>query len=145
MSLDRHAAALEQLVRNRRGRGEHDGRLAANGRNALIRARGQAGALTESFVSNQHSGGTIDDAAGVSAVMNVPHGLDLRVLLHGHGIETHLPQCDEGRLELGERLASGIRPHVLVVIEHDFADEVADWDDCRCGNVLAAEATAARR
>ena len=48
--------------------------------------------------------------------MHVIDRLDLRIALHGDGVETrHLAHLHERRLQRGERLHGGVGPHVLVL------------------------------
>ena len=82
------------------------------------RARLQARALARFGAADQHRGGAVDDAGRIAGVMHVVDRLDLRMRLHRDRVEAaHLAHLHEGRLQRGQRLHGGRRPHVLVLGE----------------------------
>ena len=96
-----------------------------------MRARGfEVGAAAGLGIADQHRGGAVDDAGGISGVMHVVDRLDVRMRLHRDGVEAReLAHLDERRLELRQRLHGGRRPHVLVLGEQRDAVAVLHRDD----------------
>ena len=80
--------------------------------------------------AEQHRRGAVDDARRIAGVMDMDDALDLRMRLDGDRVEAALlAHHDERRLQRGERLHVGLRPHVLVMIEQGEAVDVEDRRD----------------
>ena len=71
----------------------------------------------------------IDDAGRVAGRVDVIDALQLRVLPQGHGVEAHLADCHECRLERSQPLKGSIRPDVFVAVEQDAAGGIAHGND----------------
>ena len=98
---------------------------------ARTRARGFLAELGARLLrADQHRRRAVDDARRIAGVVDVVDALDLRMRLDRHRVEAALlAHHDERRLERGERLHVGLRPHVLVAFEQRQAVDVAHRHD----------------
>lgn len=123
-----HAGPLQGLLRRGLGAGQHDRRLAANGRErADPGSRLEAQVLAHGMAAHEDGCSTVHDAAGVPGRMHMLNLLDLRIALQGHRIEAALLSVhDEGGFQGAQVPGRGAGTHMLVAVQQNPAQVVLD-------------------